>query len=62
MAVFYFSREDDKGSSFLTAQNKKFEFVFDNNFLDARNPYAPMLPRRFEFNVSKLVVGGELLF
>ena len=61
MAVFYFARADDKGVSFLTPESKKFEFVFDNSFLDSRNPYAPLLPRRFEFNVSKLIVGGNLL-
>lgn len=62
MTVFYFARADDKGVSLLTPESKKLEFVFDNSFLDARNPYAPLLPRRFEFNVSKLVVGGNLLF
>lgn len=62
MAVFYFVREDDRGNSFLTAGSKKFEFVFDNSFLDSRNPYAPLLPRRFEFNVSKFIVGGNVIF
>jgi hypothetical protein len=62
MAVFYFARADDKGNTFLTPENKKFEFVFDNTFLDSRNPYAPMLPRRFEFNISKLVANGNILF
>jgi hypothetical protein len=61
-AVFYFVREDDKGVAFLTPESKKFEFVFDNSFLDSKNPYAPLLPRRFEFNVSKLMVDGNLLF
>ena len=62
MAVFYFARAGENGASFLTQENKKFEFVFNNTFLDSRNPYTPLLPRRFEFNVSKLVVGGNLLF
>ncbi|HEX8288063.1 MAG TPA: hypothetical protein VF556_08710 [Pyrinomonadaceae bacterium] len=62
MAVFYFARVDDKGISFLTPESKKFEFVFNNGFLDSRNPYTPMLPRRFEFNVTKLIVDGNLLF
>lgn len=62
MAVFYFARVDDKGVSFLTSESKKFEFVFNNSFLDSRNPYTPMLPRRFEFNVTKLIVDDNLLF
>ena len=62
MAVFYFARTDDKGVSFLTPESKKFEFVFNNSFLDSRNPYTPLLPRRFEFNASKLIVGDNLLF
>lgn len=62
MAVFYFARTDDKGGSFLTAESKKFEFVFNNSFLDSRNPYAAMLPRSFEFNVSKLISDNNLLF
>lgn len=62
MAVFYFAREDDKGVPFLTPESKKLEFVFNNDFLDSRNPYTPLLPRRFEFNVSKLIVGGNLVF
>jgi len=62
MAVFYFARVDDKGGSFLTPESKKLEFIFENNFLDSRNPYAPMLPRRFEFNVSKFVANGNVVF
>lgn len=62
LAVFYFARADDKGIPFLTAESKKFEFVFDNTFLDSRNPYSPFLPRRFEFSVSKLVSDGNIMF
>jgi hypothetical protein len=62
MAVFYFARMDDKGVSFLTPESKNFKFVFNNSFLNSRNPYAPMLPNSFEFNVSKLIVGDNLLF
>lgn len=62
MAVFYFARKDDKGSLFLTPESKNFELVFSNDFLDARNPYTPMLPRKVEFNVSKLIADGNVIF
>jgi hypothetical protein len=62
MAVFYFARADDKGGYFSTPESKHFKFVFNNSFLDSRNPYAPMLPQNFEFNVSKMIVDGNLMF
>lgn len=62
MAVFFFPRLDEKGNSFLTPESKKLEFVFNNTFFNSNNPYASWLPRHFEFNVSKLVVGSDLVF
>lgn len=62
MAVLYFARLDDKGNPFLTSESKKFEFVFDGAFLGSSNPYASWLPRHFEFNVSKLIVGDHVEF
>lgn len=62
MAVFYFARQDDKGVPFLTAENQKFDFAFNNSFLDNRNPYSIFLPRRFEFSVSKLISNNNVVF
>lgn len=62
MAVLYFARLDDKGKPFLTPDSKKFEFVFEGTFLSSGNPYASWLPRRFEFDVSKLVDGDNVVF
>ena len=62
MAVLYFARLDDKGNPFLTPESKKFEFVFDGTFLNSGNPYAAWLPRRLEFDVSKLIVGDKIEF
>ena len=61
-AVFFFARNDDKGTPLLTAQNKEFRFVFKNEFLNTANPYAGLVPRNFEFKVSKLMVGENLEF
>lgn len=62
MAVFYFARQDEKGNTFLTPESKKFELVFNSAFLGSGNPYGSWLPHRFEFNVSKLVAGSNLVF
>lgn len=62
MTVLYFARLDDKGNAFLTAESKKFQFVFDGAFLNSANPYASWLPRHLEFDVSKLMVGDKIEF
>ncbi|MFN6964148.1 MAG: hypothetical protein ACK4S4_10330 [Pyrinomonadaceae bacterium] len=61
-AVFFFKRTDDAGNLLITPETKEFRFVFANTFLDSRNRWAYMLPRTFDFKVSKLVVGERVLF
>lgn len=61
-AVFFFARKDDSGNSFLTPQNKDFKFVFKNDFLTNKNRYAYLVPRNFEFKVSKMMIGDNLEF
>jgi hypothetical protein len=61
-AVFFFARRDTKANDFLTAESENFKFVFNNEFLSNTNPYANLLPRSFEFKVSKLIIGGKLEF
>ena len=61
-AVFFFARKDDSGNSFLTPQNKDFKFVFKNEFLSNKNPYSGLVPRNFEFKVSKMMVGDNVEF
>ncbi len=61
-AVFFFARKDDKGNPFLTSQDKEFKFAFKNDFLTNKNPYAYLVPRTFEFKVSKMMVGETLEF
>lgn len=61
-AVFFFARKDDKENLFLTPENKEFKFVFNNDFLTPSNPYAHLVPRNFEFKVSKMMVNEKLEF
>jgi hypothetical protein len=61
-AVFFFKRADANGKLLITPETKDFKFVFNNTFLDARNRFANLVPRNFEFKVSKLMVGDKLMF
>lgn len=61
-AVFFFQRFDSNGKELITPENKELSFLISPEFLDARNPYASFLPRKFDFKVSKLVVDGKVEF
>lgn len=62
-AVLFFKRLDDKGTPLITAQNKELQLVFSNEFLqNANNPYSALLPRRFEFKVTKLMIDEKVVF
>ena len=62
VAVFFFKRTDAAGKPLYTTQSKYIKFVFSSDFLGSQNRFAGLLPRTFEFKVSKLVVGDKLLF
>jgi len=36
--------------------------VFTKEFLNSKNPSAEMIPANSSFKVTKMVVGGKLLF
>lgn len=59
-AVFFFARKDAQGNELVSESTGTLSVVFDNNFLIPSNRFASMLPRRFEFKVSKLMQGGKL--
>lgn len=61
-AVFFFARKDEKGDLLLTKDNSEFSFVFDGNFFNSNNRFAPMIPRQFDFKLSKITVGDSLVF
>lgn len=62
LALFFFKRKTDKGTLFLTPEDKHFKFVFNNTFLNSNNAYSNILPRSFEFKVSSITVNGDLSF
>jgi hypothetical protein len=59
-AVLFFARKDSQGIELVSETSNTLSVVFDNNFLIPSNRFAPLLPRRFEFKVSKLMQGGKL--
>lgn len=61
-AIFFFKRADDAGQHLVTMRTKEIRFVFENDFLGPKNRFASLLPRFFDFRVSKMIVGEKLLF
>lgn len=61
-AVLYFKRTDDSGKHLVTKDSKEVRLVFDNEFLTGPNRFVSYLPRTFEFNVSKMIIGEKLMF
>ena len=61
-AYLFFQRNDEKGNMLITKDSKDFKLFFNSEFFVGSNPYAADLPRTFEFNVSKLIIGNELMF
>lgn len=61
-AYFFFKRLNDAGEPFIKPRTKSFKLVFSNDFLTAKNPYTPYIPRNFEFSVGKLMIGDKIDF
>lgn len=57
-AVFFFSRFNDKGEPLLTPANKKLIVSLDPQIFSTH----VSVPMRFEFDVSKMVLNGGVLF
>ena len=57
-AILFFSRLNEKGEPFLTPSSKKFSISFDPEVF--RNDAIGTV--RFEFDVSKLVIDGQVSF
>ncbi len=60
-AVLYFKRVDDSGKHLITKESKEVRLVFKNEFLSGPNRYVNLLPRSFDFKVSKMIVGDKLM-
>jgi hypothetical protein len=61
-AYFFFKRTDDKGNLLVTPETKELKFVFGNELLDDNNQYSWLLPRTFNFKVSKMMVNEKIEF
>ncbi len=61
-ATFFFPRKNEKGDVLLTKDNSDLAFVFNANFLTANNRFAYLLPRQFDFKVSKITRGDIVVF
>lgn len=60
-AFFFFRRFDESGHPLLTPENKKLIFVFESK--DLTTPSGRILvPERFEFDVSQLILAGKVEF
>lgn len=61
-SIFFFKRNDENGKPLLTPESKELEFVFTNTFLQSAKRYQGLVPRKFEFPVSKMVIDGSVIF
>jgi hypothetical protein len=62
-AVLFFPKKDNKGNQLVSQQDEIFKIVFSNTFLQNRtNPYSYLLPRSFDFKVSKMMINNALNF
>lgn len=61
-AVFFFPRKDERGNLLFNETSKQVNVVFNNTFLTSSNRFASMVPRRFEFNYSKMKFAEFLRF
>jgi hypothetical protein len=61
-AVFFFARKDGKGNVLVTKDNDEVSFVFNPNFFTPTNRFYHLIPRKFDFKVSKITVGDQVVF
>jgi hypothetical protein len=62
-AVLFFPKKDNKGNQLFSQQDELFKIAFSNIFLQNRtNPYSYLLPRSFDFKVSKMMINNALNF
>lgn len=59
-AVFFFARKDDKGEILITKETD-FSLVFNASFFTG-NRFAYLIPRKFDFSVSKITVNDQVVF
>lgn len=57
-AVFFFSRYNEKGEPLLTPESKKLVITFSSEVMGD----SPSTFSRFEFDVTKMLIGGKVVF
>ncbi len=60
-AVFFFPRKNDKGDILIGKENSELIVAFDNAFFSQGNRYSHLIPRSFNFKVSKLIWADQLV-
>lgn len=62
-AVFFFKRPAAGEPQFLLPTDKRFLFQFASELRDNKNAYSYLIPRSFEFKISKMLNGeGQIEF
>lgn len=61
-AIFFFKRTDEAGKALITPETKELKFEFTNEFIQGDKRYSALYPRRFEFQVSKMIVSDAVSF
>ena len=62
-AVLFFKRADDKGAPFFTPSDKQVRLMFATELRSNTSGYSDLIPRSFEFKVSKMLTPeGKLEF
>lgn len=54
-AVFFFKRPAGEEPAFITPTDKRLLFMFANELRDNKNAYSSLIPRSFEFKISKML-------
>ena len=61
-SVFFFKRNNEKGTPFFSAEDKTITFLFAEELRDTDSSYSILIPSSFEFKVGKMLVDGKLEF
>lgn len=61
-AIFFFPRRDGSGKELIAPDSKSFRVEFSGDFFTSKNPYYKIIPRSFDFEVTKLVHDNALVF
>jgi len=61
-AIFFFKRTDDSGKPLITNDTKDLHFVFSGEFIQSDKRYGGLYPKRFEFDVAKIIVDEKVQF